>query len=333
MDLFKQLFTDLNTTDSLLFLLFLFLSFLIGLITGRLSFRGPLKRLRKKQQQQEAELLALQTERTALAEQVKVQETALQAAEESTQQTEIQLQSARQSIQEHEVLGQKYRDNINQWESSWTEMETREQAHLLRITELEQTLEEVKNQKPDTASRVPIANERLVALEEKMERLEVAQENWRNNLYAESATTDGRPTDFDFQEWQSLKERLLQVEQDNENLRSTIQSLQGEEEIDVELDLSFYSQQAKVDEAKARLKALFGQKVVWADASQKDNLQSIEGIGPFIEKQLYDIGIYTFQQISQFDAEIIELVTEAIQFFPGRIAKDQWKEQAASRLN
>ncbi len=65
-----------------------------------------------------------------------------------------------------------------------------------------------------------------------------------------------------------------------------------------------------------------------ADASEKDDLKLISGIGPFIEEKLNGIGIFTFDQISKFTREDIETVTELIQFFPGRIERDNWKDQA-----
>lgn len=65
-----------------------------------------------------------------------------------------------------------------------------------------------------------------------------------------------------------------------------------------------------------------------ADESQKDDLKLISGIGPFIEGKLNSIGIYTFDQISKFSKEDIDTVTELIQFFPGRIERDNWNTQA-----
>jgi len=58
----------------------------------------------------------------------------------------------------------------------------------------------------------------------------------------------------------------------------------------------------------------------------------IAGIGPFIENKLNDIGIYTFEQITQLDDELIGYITEAIQFFPGRIQRDDWVGQAKKLL-
>ncbi|MDH7445704.1 hypothetical protein [Aquimarina sp. 2201CG14-23] len=70
-----------------------------------------------------------------------------------------------------------------------------------------------------------------------------------------------------------------------------------------------------------------------ADESQKDDLKLISGVGPFIEKKLNSIGIYTFDQISKFTKEDIDTVTELIQFFPGRIERDNWKDQANTLKN
>lgn len=65
-----------------------------------------------------------------------------------------------------------------------------------------------------------------------------------------------------------------------------------------------------------------------ASADNKDDLKQMTGIGPIIEKKLNDIGIFTFDQISRFDNEDIETVTELIEFFPGRIERDNWVDQA-----
>lgn len=70
-----------------------------------------------------------------------------------------------------------------------------------------------------------------------------------------------------------------------------------------------------------------------ADHSAKDDLKKISGIGPFIEEKLNSIGIFTFDQISNFTEDDMNQVTELIQFFPGRIKRDDWKGQAARLKN
>ncbi|CAL2081142.1 Predicted 5' DNA nuclease, flap endonuclease-1-like, helix-3-turn-helix (H3TH) domain [Tenacibaculum sp. 190524A02b] len=70
-----------------------------------------------------------------------------------------------------------------------------------------------------------------------------------------------------------------------------------------------------------------------ANEENKDDLTLIKGIGEFIEKKLNQIGIYNLDQISKLDKENIDTITDLIQFFPGRIVRDDWKGQAKQLLN
>jgi predicted flap endonuclease-1-like 5' DNA nuclease len=69
-----------------------------------------------------------------------------------------------------------------------------------------------------------------------------------------------------------------------------------------------------------------------ASEGEKDDLQRIKGIGPFIEEKLNSIGIRTFRQIASFVPEDEDQVNEAIEFFPGRIRRDEWSRQAREFL-
>ncbi len=75
-----------------------------------------------------------------------------------------------------------------------------------------------------------------------------------------------------------------------------------------------------------------GQRLVYPEvlAKDKDNLKLISGIGSVIEGKLNSLGIYTFRQISEFTPEAIDHVTSAIKFFPNRIGRDNWIDQAAA---
>ncbi|MDP6213256.1 MAG: hypothetical protein QGF32_06890, partial [Candidatus Thalassarchaeaceae archaeon] len=53
-----------------------------------------------------------------------------------------------------------------------------------------------------------------------------------------------------------------------------------------------------------------------------------KGIGPFIEEKLNALGIFTFAQISRMNSELEDKVNEAIEFFPGRVKRDEWANQA-----
>ncbi len=65
-----------------------------------------------------------------------------------------------------------------------------------------------------------------------------------------------------------------------------------------------------------------------ATEEEKDDLKMISGIGPFIEERLHALDIFTFRQISKFTAQDIETINEAIEYFSGRIERDEWVAQA-----
>lgn len=69
-----------------------------------------------------------------------------------------------------------------------------------------------------------------------------------------------------------------------------------------------------------------------AQSHEKDVLTKINGIGPYIEQRLNEIGIYNYQQISKLTEEDIRVLTELIDFFPGRIERDNWVAQAQALL-
>lgn len=65
-----------------------------------------------------------------------------------------------------------------------------------------------------------------------------------------------------------------------------------------------------------------------ATPEEKDDLKMISGIGPFIEERLHALDIFTFSQISKFTANDIETINDAIEYFSGRIERDEWVIQA-----
>lgn len=66
-----------------------------------------------------------------------------------------------------------------------------------------------------------------------------------------------------------------------------------------------------------------------ATIEEADDLTTISGIGGWIMSKLNALDIYTFQQISKFTEDDVKTVTEAIEYFPGRIERDEWILQAS----
>jgi predicted flap endonuclease-1-like 5' DNA nuclease len=88
------------------------------------------------------------------------------------------------------------------------------------------------------------------------------------------------------------------------------------------------SEAAVLSRIAARANELNFDRIGRASAAEADDLKDIIGIGPFLERKLHSLGIYTFRQVSNFTKEDINKVNEIIEFFPGRIERDNWVEQS-----
>ncbi|MGD0341879.1 MAG: hypothetical protein ABSA76_09265 [Bacteroidales bacterium] len=73
---------------------------------------------------------------------------------------------------------------------------------------------------------------------------------------------------------------------------------------------------------------IFYNRIGIARKEEADDLTVISGIGGWIKEKLNALDIYTFRQISNFTKEDVVAVTGAIEYFPGRIERDEWILQA-----
>ena len=75
---------------------------------------------------------------------------------------------------------------------------------------------------------------------------------------------------------------------------------------------------------RARKNARPGRPAEQAPANRPDNLAAIYGIGDLYERRLYQVGIFTWDQLSRVDAETLQQITRAL---PGSNTP-AWIEQA-----
>ena len=61
-----------------------------------------------------------------------------------------------------------------------------------------------------------------------------------------------------------------------------------------------------------------------------DDLKLIVGVGPVIERILYQSGIATYRQIARLSEREIDAIDARLAEFPGRIRRDGWVAQARS---
>lgn len=88
------------------------------------------------------------------------------------------------------------------------------------------------------------------------------------------------------------------------------------------------SEAAVLNRIAARAGEINFDRIGRATATQADDLKDIIGVGPFLERKLHSLGIYTFRQVANFTSEDMDTVNRIIEFFPGRIERDDWVGQS-----
>ena len=87
-----------------------------------------------------------------------------------------------------------------------------------------------------------------------------------------------------------------------------------------------------INRIKKRKKDIDFDRIGSATKKDKDDLQSIKGIGPYSEEKLNALGIFTFAQLAKFNRETEDNVNEAIEHYPGRVHRDEWVRQARGNI-
>jgi len=326
MDKFKtfwtDLFTSMDTEDSIVVLVFLGVSFFIGLLFGAWVRVGKIKRLKRELVEKNLGAKSLRTQYDSLVEQFEKKEEDLKIAETRTNEAAediIRLTNERNHFQ-------------TELKSAREEMERLQEENLNYVNRIKGGIITDTNTVVDTSSSDDnglsnsinvideVQNDRLSLIEEKLEKLVLENLSLKvemGNLERATGVSTGIDTE-------TAEEVLDLSDVQNDEIPNTF-----DEEV-LEEDFGEMSPQERGERAKAKIGLLLGEKIPEANVSEKDDLKKIEGIGPFIEMRLNDIGIFTFEQVSMLNEESISLITDAIQFFPGRIEKDDWVGQAAS---
>jgi predicted flap endonuclease-1-like 5' DNA nuclease len=122
-------------------------------------------------------------------------------------------------------------------------------------------------------------------------------------------------------------EKEVEIKAEEEAKDREIELAAKEEELKVK-ETEIDSKQAELDRIAAKAETIDFGVIGTASASEKDDLKIIKGIGPFIEKKLNALGIYQFAQIAKMTSKLEDEVNIAIEFFPGRVKRDEWVKQA-----
>lgn len=343
MEKFKTFLTDpftaMNTEDSIAVLVFLGISFLLGLLFGAWSRAGKINRLKRELAQKETDLKSLRTQYDLLVEQfekkeddLKVSEArAVEMSEDITRLTnerthyQTELSSAREQLERLQEENLNYANQLAGIGEGGVIIDPN------TVVDIDGNGDVGNGLDGSTAMIDELQNDRLSLIEDKLERLVVENANLKEEMVnLEKTALNSNPVIV------GGGSTGVGIETGEEVLDlSDVPVVEVPDTFDQEIleeDFGEMSPQERGERAKAKIGELLGTKIPRANISEKDDLKKIEGIGPFIEMKLNDIGIYNFEQVSMLNEEAISLITDAIQFFPGRIEKDDWVGQAASYM-
>ncbi len=134
----------------------------------------------------------------------------------------------------------------------------------------------------------------------------------------------------------ALEERLGQLEVENRRLEQRLEGIDSTEEATAgqsPADPATTTPAADAEEEAPVVvnpdKGILGQRIITPDRDA-DDLTRIAHISEHTQSQLYQIGVFTYEDIASWDPARIAQVTSLIGYLPGQIEKDNWIGQAAA---
>ena len=340
---FSKLFDQFNTQDSYAILFIMLIAFLFGLLVGYLLRSRRVAALRRELKETEKNLAEVQVELEALQEQLALKE--------------ADLKKAGFAIQEAEARAERIEDEKGALHREIFQLNR-------KIDELEKSsapsdaaaVESLKSQLAERDKQAESLKEHLTALNDQLVAAQSQNAELSDSLEQEGASLN------DLAQMQSaynatrhrleaLESRLERLDDENKELREEMRKIQestflaehsisSAQDAGAPLEISALHPNPELPDASlvdkepeivfGADKQILADKIILPDeAPAQDDLSRIDGIGPFLEKKLNEIGVYTYDEIASWDSERIRQVTIAIQYFEGRIERDKWVEQAA----
>lgn len=305
----QGLFANFDSQDSYTVLAIMFIALLFGMLIGFLLRSGAVRKLRKELKAEQKKVSELQLENeTLLSKQAEY--------EKQLKLSEYNLVSYTDKIDELEKEKAKLLKNIYQVNQQLEEVQTSDRTYSATIASLKDEIMQLKAENAKLSKAVEQEDQQV----DNMAQMQSLYNATRQQL----ATFESRLSHLD-EENELLKTELANLKETQAQAPATSETKKAAEPL-----LSFVDEKTAEPDPETLTqtdKKVLGEKIIIKDL-EKDDLTLINGIGPFIEKKLNDIGIYTYDQIAAFDGPKIEQVTRDVAYFPGRIDKDDWVGQA-----
>ncbi|MCU0346329.1 MAG: helix-hairpin-helix domain-containing protein [Saprospiraceae bacterium] len=357
----ENLFESLNNPDSVFFLLSILVSFLIGFISAWAMWSGQAKRYQREAADWKKKYEDLNLELNALREKLD-----LKTADLAKAKRELELALEQATTVQAEKL--KWQKDLDSSLEETVRLQAASHAYQATIDDLNGQVAGLKSQNEqlalapvvlgtgsgqdsDKIAALEASNaaslERLTALEAQIATLTTENETLR----ATSGKEDENMVNL-LNSYKDSTNRLGTLEASMDSLMAENEALKAElaalrtaaateaPSLGAIVDAPILATINPADkeaitsgaispsDAKNEVLAAIGNTIPTATADQRDDLTEIKGIGSFLEKKLNALGIFTYAQVAALDANLMDKLTTAIEFFPGRIERDDWVGQA-----
>ncbi|MEM0993822.1 MAG: helix-hairpin-helix domain-containing protein [Bacteroidota bacterium] len=297
----EDFFTSFDSNESLAILLFLIVAYVLGILTGLLLRGRRIRQLRKELAAKEEEAKGLQIKVDEMSEQMALKDADMQKVrlENEDLYTRIRiLESDKQQLQ----------TDLNATLDQTRLLQSNKDAYESTIVDLTEQLN-VKAAQLSVATNNPTTTSNPAP--------PVVTTAYENTGELQSLYTQTKDR------LEVLEEKINKLESENSVLQEDLQK------ITQRTTLAPEQMDKQVVMGQPRNAEVIGGRIITDESVEKDDLTLINGLGPFLEKKLNEVQIYTYDQISTWSPSDIQTITKQIGFFPGRIEQDNWVGQAA----
>ncbi len=296
----QDFFAGLSNEASLIFMSFILVGLLFGVLIGYLLRGAAYARLAKGEKILQDEIAQKKVEIDQLRQNSNV-------LERNKNELETELQKAKDDR---------------------TKMAARIGPVQKELESSQKELEEAKTAIQGYLSTIDDMHDQVMGLKSRNERL--SDEENPELLAVEG--NDGNIT----KAFEVLSAQLRELQRSNQKITEELSSLRSAGPVSSDLS---YSPQASIpsEENVSFPQAFIPPEVKplqsLENKEDQDDLTRISGIGPFLQQKLSEVNITTFQQIADLSSSDIQVLTQKIGYIPGRIEKDDWPGQAKTILS
>lgn len=354
-------FQELTTQESLIFIAFCLGAFLFGLLFGVILRGRKVRRLKRELKKKDRQIAELQETISQHDEQIALKEADLKKAAYDLNQAQLaadryeqekndlhkQVYQLRNELDKNQESGAGYGATLDELNDQILGLKTRNQElqTKLRQTEggdpsaemkalqqqvayLKQRNEELQQQLEGSGGEdAEAAQVRIQALQQQVQYLK------QQNTELAAKKSAPTPPAGDGQRIKMLEAQVKQLQAENDRLQTDLTQMRNSTPAAARTTTASEEKTDDLPEPEPRVKPGITQDIFASDramlrAQEGDDLSLIDGIGPFLEKKLNDVGVTTYKQMADWSAADIARITKQIQYFEGRIEKDNWVGQA-----